>query len=164
MEHTINVIYSSTAYIRECPIVFMTPLFSQYFSIGVACGCFLVALRSAMGDDCARCNDPTGNIVDWMPLIGLVLFYTFHSLGMSQISYHLPSELIPSKNKSIGTGVLNFMHGISLYVAVQLHPFIDIYLGLNYLFITFTIASLGSAFFVWQVVPETKGQSLVDIE
>jgi len=126
-------------------------------------GTMIVAMKGLLGSS-ALCMASGENIVTWMPLIGLVIFYTGSCLGMSQMCFVLPSEIMPSESRSMGIGVLNFLHGISLYTAVQLYPFMEIYLGLEVVFIMFTIALFVSAVVVYKYVPETKGKSLVEIE
>ena len=76
----------------------------------------------------------------------------------------MPSELLPSKRRSVGVGLLNFAGGFSTFAALEAYPFIVAYGGIITSFAIFGTVSLVSAGMLWKFVPETKGKTLQDIE
>jgi SP family arabinose:H+ symporter-like MFS transporter len=53
---------------------------------------------------------------------------------------------------------------VSDVLVVQLFPWMQVNLGVSYTFWMYAIISAISIWFVWKVIPETKGKSLEEIE
>ena len=85
-------------------------------------------------------------------------------LGMAQICFTIPGELMPSKHRSFGLGLLNFFHGFIIFTSLQAKAYIEIYLGMDALFIITAICTAASIALVLKFVPETRGKSLAEIE
>ena len=76
----------------------------------------------------------------------------------------MPSELLPSDKRSTGIALLNFTHGISTFLAIQIFPLLIKIGGVVLPFAIFGSMSLVSAILLSKFVPETRGRSLEDIE
>ena len=101
-------------------------------SVVAGLGTTLVGLRLMMT------KNPFGNgigehLYTWMPLIGFSMYYIAIGGGMSQICFVLPSEILPARSRSIGSGLLNFIHAVSMFVSVKVMPLLKDTFGLEYL-------------------------------
>ena len=76
----------------------------------------------------------------------------------------MPSELLPSKRRAAGIGLLNFTNGITTFLALKIFPYLIQPAGDIVPFAIFGTASVLSAVLLWKFVPETRGKSLQDIE
>lgn len=76
----------------------------------------------------------------------------------------MPSELLPSKRRSVGIGLLNFANGLSTFTVLQAYPYIVEPAGVVTIFAIFGTVSLISAALLWKLVPETRGKTLEAIE
>ena len=76
----------------------------------------------------------------------------------------MPSELLPSKRRAAGIGLLNFTNGITTFLALKIFPYLIQPAGDIVPFAIFGTASVLSAVLLWEFVPETRGKSLQEIE
>ena len=76
----------------------------------------------------------------------------------------MPSELLPSKRRAAGIGLLNFTNGITTFLALKIFPYLIQPAGDIVPFAIFGTASVLSAVLLWKFVPETRGKSLQEIE
>ena len=153
----LNII--SLAYVKS---VRLRPL---YFVTSIMCGLGSLIYAAALVLRKYGLVEQLGEaFLIWTPLAGIMLFYAGISLGSSQICFALPSEILPQKTRSQSSGVLNFLHGISLFVVVEFFPYIEIYLGMDTAFFILAISAFLSTAMVYFYVPETRGKSLNEIE
>merc|ERR1712241_667197 len=97
-------------------------------------------------------------VASYMTLAGIGLLYTGYGLGMAQVCFVMPSELLPSKRRSVGIGLLNFANGLSTFMALQAYPYIVEPAGVVTIFAIFGTVFLISAALLWKLVPETRGK------
>ena len=76
----------------------------------------------------------------------------------------MPSELLPSDQRSTGIALLNFTNGMTTFCAIQIFPLLIEVGGVVLPFAIFGTMSLLSAVLLSKYVPETRGRSLEDIE
>ena len=92
------------------------------------------------------------------------LIRTGFSLGQAQVCFTIPGELIPAKHRSYGLGLLNFIHGFTIFGSLQAQTYIEIGAGLETVFLITAISTFASAVLVARFIPETKGKTLMEIE
>lgn len=132
-------------------------------STTLSIGAWMVVVRLYLGHEYSLSlfGETIGS---WMTLAGMVILYTGYSLGMAQVCFIMPSELLPSKRRAAGIGLLNFTNGITTFLALKIFPYLIQPAGDIVPFAIFGTASVLSAVLLWKFVPETRGKSLQDIE
>ena len=85
-------------------------------------------------------------------------------MGQAQVCFTIPGELMPAKHRSFGLGLLNFIHGFTIFGSLQAMTYIEIEAGLETVFLITTVCTLASTLLVAKFVPETRGKTLVEIE
>ena len=100
----------------------------------------------------------------WLPLLSVVVFITFFSLGWGSIPNIIMSEINPVKTRSVAAGVCICFSWLMVFSIskgfLALEKAITAY-GTFWLFGGFSF--VGTAF-MWFNLPETKGKSLTEIE
>ena len=130
----------------------------------LACtGSFLVGSRLYFGVE-SKSQVFGEDIAKWMPAVGLALIYVGLSSGMAQVCYTLPAELLPSRARGLGLGLLNFFQGISVFVTINIKHLILVKFGMEWVFFGMAVSTFVSALLVIKFIPETKGKTLVQIE
>ena len=104
------------------------------------------------------------DIAKWMPAVGLALIYGGLSSGIAQVCYTLPADLLPSRARSLGLGLLNFIQGISVFVTINIKHLILVKFGMEWVFFGMAVSNLASSILVIKFIPETKGKTLAEIE
>ena len=83
----------------------------------------------------------------------------YSNTSRMQVCFVMPSELLPSKRRSVGIGLVNFVNGFSTFSALQAYPYIVEPAGVITIFAMFGTVSLVSAALLWKLVPETRQES-----
>ena len=104
------------------------------------------------------------DIAKWMPAVGLALIYGGLSSGIAQVCYTLPADLLPSRARPLGLGLLNFIQGISVFVTINIKHLILVKFGMEWVFFGMAVSNLASSILVIKFIPETKGKTLAEIE
>ena len=103
--------------------------------------------------------------VDTWIIFGFVLLYVaFNSCGYAFMPTIMIGELLPSKIRCVGGAYIFFMQNIGNYFAIKYFPSVVTAVGTDKLFWIFGVSSLLCSLFLYLMLPETKGRSLVQIE
>lgn len=100
----------------------------------------------------------------WIPVV-LILTYVFTStLGLLTIPFAMNAEIYPQKYRGLGSGLTICATYTICFICVKLYPEMVIELGSFNVCLFYGVASFLSIFYVYFILPETKGKSLQDIE
>uniref|UniRef100_A0A1B6E1B6 Major facilitator superfamily (MFS) profile domain-containing protein n=2 Tax=Clastoptera arizonana TaxID=38151 RepID=A0A1B6E1B6_9HEMI len=100
----------------------------------------------------------------FLPLLSLMVYIVFFSIGFANNAYALVGEMFSPNVKAVGTAATNCFGFICALLALFLYYSVYEAVGMFASFWLFSILCLMAAWFVWLFVPETKGLSLDDIQ
>ena len=154
---SILIILSSgfTSKMRRRPLFFVTGLFHL---IGMAA----ISIYNFLNED-GRLQERY-SFVQWIPIIAIMLIYSFSTIGYVSMVFILTPELLPSHARAIGCGLVGFFDNMSLSLSVKMLPtFID-NIDVSGTFGLYAINTVVALIFSYFFLPETYGLSLEDIE
>lgn len=106
---------------------------------------------------------PAENL-SWIPVL-LILTYVFTStLGLLTIPFVMNAEIFPQKYRGFGSGITTCANYTICFICVKLYPTIVTDLGSLNVCLFYGTCSLLSIIYVYFILPETKGKTLLEIE
>lgn len=102
--------------------------------------------------------------LDWIPLLCVLVFTVAFSLGISPISWLLVAELFPLENRGLGTALATSFSYLCAFVGVKTFVDFQDLFGLHGAFWLYAALSVSGLCFVVCLVPETKGQNLIEMD
>jgi len=125
-------------------------LVGMVISLGVLGGAFLLAGSSP--------------IVAWLAVISLAVYVACFAIGLGPVFWLLISEIYPLKIRGRAMGVATMMNwGSNLIVALTFLSLLHS-LGRSATFWLYAVIGIIAWFFVYRLVPETKGRTLEQID
>ncbi|XP_074041141.1 facilitated trehalose transporter Tret1 isoform X3 [Leptinotarsa decemlineata] len=112
-------------------------------------------------------NAASATIVDgirWLPIVAILFYISFYSLGMGSIPLSLLSELFPNDIRSTGSCFVMTVEGIFMIIIVTLFPLLSESLGVHYCMGMFGVGCLLCFVFMYFYLPETRGKSFLEIQ
>lgn len=106
----------------------------------------------------------TGNEQGYWVLIGILAYISFFAISLGPLTFVVVSEIFPTHIRGRAMSVAIFFLWLSVYVVSQTFPMLLESIGSAWTFWIYMIMSVIAFFFVWNLVPETKGKSLEEIE
>lgn len=104
------------------------------------------------------------NIQAWI-IIGLVLtFVAFNTYGYFVMPPSMIGELLPSKIRCLAGAYVFTMNDVGMFFATKAFSSVSRAVGTHGIFWIFGVSSLLCSLFLYLLLPETKGRSLVQIE
>lgn len=104
------------------------------------------------------------NIQAWI-IIGLVLIYVaFNTYGYFVMPPSMIGEILPSKIRCLAGAYIFTMNDIGMFCATKAFSSVLRAAGIHGIFWIFGVSSLLCSLFLYLLLPETKGRSLVQIE
>ncbi len=100
-----------------------------------------------------------GNVVVF--IVGFIAFFAF---SQGAVIWVFLAEIFPNKVRSKGQALGSFTHWIMNAVIGLVFPIALTRLGGGNVFMFFAVMMIPFFFFVWKVMPETKGKSLEELE
>ena len=94
-------------------------------------------------------------------LIGYIAFFAF---SQGAVIWVILSEMFPTSIRARGAAIGSFSHWIFNFAIALLFPVVSKNIGVGYVFLFFTVATLISILFYRFALIETKGKSLEEIE
>lgn len=94
-------------------------------------------------------------------LIGYIAFFAF---SQGAVIWVILSEMFPTSIRARGAAIGSFSHWIFNFAIALLFPVVSAKIGVGWVFVFFTIATLLSLVFYHFALVETKGKSLEEIE
>lgn len=148
----VNIIFCPLFYyIKRRPIFIFSGL-----TAGV--GILLLAIHLYVSEN--RNKDLTEIQLDYF----LMLIYIAFSTTFMIAPGFMIGELLSSKVRARTAGYLNANYSLSFFIFAKFLPYVNTYFKVYTVFFIFGLASLVSTFLIYLFIPETKGQSLNEIE
>ena len=101
---------------------------------------------------------------EWLLTSLILLYVAFNTYGYFVLPPSMIGEILPSKIRCIAGAYIFTLNDIVMFGATKAFPSISASIGAHGIFWTFGISSLVCALFLYLLLPETKGRSLVEIE
>lgn len=98
-----------------------------------------------------------------VPLLCVLAFTVAFSLGISPISWLLVAELFPLEHRGLGTAMATSFSYLCAFVGVKTFVDFQDLFGLHGAFWLYAALSVCGLCFVVCLVPETKGQNLIEM-
>lgn len=100
----------------------------------------------------------------WLPLLCFISFVIFTTLGLVPMPWCLVGELFPLHQRGLGTGISTAWNFVAFFIVVKTSPRLFREFGSVQTFFMYGCVALAGAVFLWFKLPETKNQTLQDIE
>ena len=102
--------------------------------------------------------------INWIPLLSLIVFFIAYSGGFANVPFIIMGELFPSRYRALLGPITSSFNLLCAFVVVRTFPDMQMTMGQHGAFWFFMSCTLASMFFVYFLLPETKGQTLEEIE
>lgn len=102
--------------------------------------------------------------LEWLPMVGLVLFMVGYSVGFATVPFVLLGEMLPSKFRNALGPVATAWNLANTFLVIKLFATLGNLIGYHGVFFLYAAVSAASYVFVLCFVPETKGKTLAEIE
>jgi hypothetical protein len=104
------------------------------------------------------------SLAQWIPIIAILLIYSFSTVGYVSMVFMLTPEMLPSHARAIGCGLVGFFDNISLSLSVKMIPTMLDNIDVSGTFTVYAILTVVALVFSYFFLPETYGLSLNEIE
>ncbi|XP_050357561.1 facilitated trehalose transporter Tret1-like [Nymphalis io] len=102
--------------------------------------------------------------VGWLPLLCLVLFIISFSLGFGPIPWMMMSELFAVEFRGTASGITVIMNWCLVFIVTLCFPLMKDAIGIYSCFWFFSGFMIICVFFVFFLIPETKGKTVSQIQ
>ena len=142
------------------------PMLGQTYTSDVS---FRNALRSTIGEDLARTHESffVSSSIAMNPtliLVSILGFVACFAFSLGPVMWVLFSELFPNYIRAIAISFVGFVNSLVSWLVQQVFPMELDVLGAGITFLIFGLFAAVGFFFVWRMVPETKGKTLEELE
>ncbi|WP_432499064.1 sugar porter family MFS transporter [Kineococcus auxinigenes] len=100
----------------------------------------------------------------WLVLLAMLAFLFFQQCCVSPVTWALLSEIFPTRLRGLGVGVSVFAQWVVNFAVVLTFPVLLDRLGGGTTFLAFAVVNAVMVVLVLRHVPETRGQSLEELE
>lgn len=100
----------------------------------------------------------------WLPLVCLVLFIISFSMGFGPIPWMMMAELFPVEFRGTATGVTVIVNWCLVFIVTLCFPIMKDAIGIYSCFWFFAAFMILCIFFVFFLIPETKGKTVSQIQ
>ncbi|XP_075169842.1 facilitated trehalose transporter Tret1 [Haematobia irritans] len=104
------------------------------------------------------------NRVPPLPIVCIVLHIVFSTMGLLTLPFFMISEVFPQRVRGSAAGFAVSLGLIISFVVLKLFPTMDRAIGTANVFAFFGAVSLTAVAFIYFLVPETRGRTLLEIE
>lgn len=109
-------------------------------------------------------NSPIVDSILWLPIVSVLLFVITYSLGLGVIPTSIMSEIFPSNAKSKAASASTCTALSVMFIITTIFPIMNDFLGPAWCLWMFSFFNFFGFLFVYFVVPEIKGKSLVEVQ
>lgn len=102
--------------------------------------------------------------IGWLPLASMVIFIITFSMGFGPIPWMMMGELFSAECKGVASGLAVMVNWILVFIITKIFPTMIANIGSDFTFWVFALFMLLAVFFVYFVVPETKGKTNAQIQ
>lgn len=99
-----------------------------------------------------------------LPIVCILLFVAFSSLGVLVIPWTLAVELLPVQIRGLCGGLMVSWAYILMFIIVKCFPYIIHFIGISIMFFFLSIICCLGFLFIYKFLPETFGKSFAEIE
>ena len=96
--------------------------------------------------------------------IFLFIFIASHAIGQGAIIWVFISEIFPNHLRASGQAFGSSVHWVLAAIIPAMVPLLFSTIGAGTVFMIFALMMVGQLIFVWQMMPETKGVPLEELE
>ena len=176
--YTVSIFHSAGSDIDDhlaTIIVGLVQLVANFFSLFIvdragrkplliASGAIMCVALLALGTHFYLQRFGTEQSLGMLPLISLIVFMIGFSIGYCSIPFLLMGELIPEKQRSFLSSIAGSLNLGIMFVVIKTYHDLKNSIGEDGTFWFYSGICLCSCFFVYFLVPETKGKTLTEIE
>jgi facilitated trehalose transporter len=130
----------------------------------IASGAIMCVALAALGTHFHFQKNGMHQSLGLLPVISLIVFMVGFSVGYCGIPFLLMGELIPEKQRSFLSSIAGSMNLGTMFIVLKTYHYLKNSIGEDGTFWLYSSVCLCSCFFVYFLVPETKGKSLKEIE
>nr|XP_003704535.1 PREDICTED: facilitated trehalose transporter Tret1-like [Megachile rotundata]XP_012143272.1 PREDICTED: facilitated trehalose transporter Tret1-like [Megachile rotundata]XP_012143273.1 PREDICTED: facilitated trehalose transporter Tret1-like [Megachile rotundata]XP_012143274.1 PREDICTED: facilitated trehalose transporter Tret1-like [Megachile rotundata]XP_012143275.1 PREDICTED: facilitated trehalose transporter Tret1-like [Megachile rotundata] len=109
-------------------------------------------------------NGEDVSAVSWLPLVAVCIFITVFSFGFGPIPWMMVGELFSPEVKGVAASSAALLNSILAFIVTKFYGDLKDAISEGPTFLLFALISAIGSFFVYFIVPETKGKSLIDIQ
>ncbi|XP_032074710.1 solute carrier family 2, facilitated glucose transporter member 10 [Thamnophis elegans] len=103
-------------------------------------------------------------LLNWITLLSLMAFVSAFSIGFGPMTWLVLSEIYPASIRGRAFAFCNsFNWAANLLISLTFLDIIDV-IGLSWIFLFYALVGFAAVLFIYLFVPETKGQSLEEID
>ncbi|XP_063155882.1 solute carrier family 2, facilitated glucose transporter member 10 [Candoia aspera] len=103
-------------------------------------------------------------LLNWITLLSLMAFVSAFSIGFGPMTWLVLSEIYPASIRGRAFAFCNsFNWAANLLISLTFLDIIDV-IGLSWTFLFYGLVGMAAVLFIYLFVPETKGQSLEEID
>jgi len=88
----------------------------------------------------------------------------FFAFSMGPIKWVVMSEIFPTKIRGRAVAITSLSVWVTDWILNLIFPMIRESMGIAGIFFLFSVFLIPQFFFIWKVMPETKGKTLEEIE
>ncbi|XP_063926781.1 facilitated trehalose transporter Tret1-2 homolog [Zophobas morio] len=131
------------------------------FSTG---GCCLNLLIQAVYFGLKEHTTVDVSVLNWFPLVMMILFVVLFSTGLGVVVNILNSEIFSASIKAKCVCLVNIIFALGMMSTTKFYQATADAFGLTVPYASFGLISLGGCVFLYLFIPETKGKSLEEIQ
>lgn len=106
----------------------------------------------------------TVNEMFWLPLIFLIGYICFISVGIVPLPWCMNGEIFPLALRGLGSGISAAWNFFTFFIVVKTGPFLFAEIGSEGTFMVYGCVALMGTFYLYFFLPETKNKTLLEIE
>jgi MFS family permease len=126
----------------------------------VVCLCILAWSFDQLGEDSPNLSP----IMKYVPMIAMLLFYLFFSVGYGHIPLILLGELFPDNTKALASSIAVAVLWLFDFAVAKLYFLVSNQIGVSGNFYLLSALTFCGFLFVLILVPETKHKTLAEVQ
>lgn len=107
-------------------------------------------------------KDVTG--ISFLPILCVIVFISTFSLGFGPIPWMISAEILPPEIKSVASSVAGTFNWLLAFIITKFYSTAVSAIGIDTTFYIFSGICLMGCCFVFFIVPETKGKSILEVQ
>ena len=109
-------------------------------------------------------SDETMESISWLPLTSLILYKFFFSIGYGPLPWVMNGEFFPLEAKGLSSSIATAFNWFCAFLVSKFGVDIEMAVGTSGTYFLYGSVCFVATFFVFFVVPETRGKSAEDMK